>query len=120
MDGGAEDVARAMSHPLCVLSNDLSDSFELFESFSSPERVELAEREANGISVALYWTRLTNVLTVAVADSTCGDYFELVLADDERPLDVFYHPFAYASARGLYLGTSMSQEVVFDGVDAQL
>jgi hypothetical protein len=74
-----------------------------FEAICGPERTELAAREGNGVSVALYWTRATNVLTVAVADVTTGDYFELVLGDGERALDVFYHPFAYARARGLDL-----------------
>lgn len=55
-------------------------------------RTELAVRESNGISVTLLRTRATNVLIVTVDDPMTGDYFELVLSDDDRPLDVFYHP----------------------------
>jgi hypothetical protein len=69
----------------------------------SGERVELAEREFDGLSVALYWTRGTDVVAVTVDDATTGDSFELVLAENERPLDVFHHPFAYARARGIEL-----------------
>jgi hypothetical protein len=70
---------------------------------SENRRTELAAREDNGVSVTLYWTRRTDALAVTVEDALTGDYFELVLADNERPLDVFYHPFAYARARGVAL-----------------
>lgn len=76
---------------------------EMFQATFGYQRTELAAREDNGISVALYWARATNVLTVTVADVATGDYFELVLAENERPLDVFYHPYAYARARGIEL-----------------
>jgi len=76
---------------------------ETFEAICGIERTELAAREDNGIAVELYWTRGTDALAVTVADATTGDYFELVVADNERPLDVFYHPFAYARARGIEL-----------------
>jgi hypothetical protein len=51
--------------------------------------------------VTLLWTRSTNLVTVAVADAATDDYFELVLEEDERALDVFHHPYAHAAARGL-------------------
>ena len=76
---------------------------DLFAAMVATERVELAEREHDSISVALYWTRGTDALAVTVEDASTGDYFELVVADNERPLDVFYHPFAYARARGIEL-----------------
>jgi len=120
MDGGGEDARAGVRHPLGVFGHPqrVEDFAELFEALSGPERVELAQREANGISVALYWTRATNVLTVAVADTTSAEYFELVLSDHERPLDVFYHPFAYAHARGVGLAAdSTVQGVVLDAFD---
>jgi hypothetical protein len=85
-------------------------------ALSAPERVELAERRFDGVSVALYWTRGTDVLAVTVEDATTGDSFELVLAENESPLDVFYHPFAYAHARGIDLlgdkaGTGVAVDV---------
>ena len=64
-------------------------------------RTELASRENNGISVKLFWSRATNLATVAVSDHANDDYFELVLHEDESPLDVFHHPFAHAAARGV-------------------
>jgi hypothetical protein len=71
---------------------------------------ELAVREQNGISVRLLWTRGTTVLAVEVVDERNGDSFELVLGPDEAPLDVFYHPYAYAAARGLDLQSSTSEQ----------
>ncbi len=64
-------------------------------------RTELASRESNGITVSLFWTRSTNLVTVAVADAANDEYFELVLDEGEPALDVFNHPFAHAAARGL-------------------
>jgi hypothetical protein len=57
---------------------------------------ELARRSSNGIDVALLWSRLTNRLFVAVADDRTGDRFT-VDAPADRALDVFNHPFAYAT-----------------------
>jgi hypothetical protein len=75
-----------------------------FVDISESWRTELAAREGHGVSVKLFWSRTTQILTVTVADAGTGDYFELVLEEHERPLDVFYHPYAYAAARGLELG----------------
>jgi len=71
------------------------------EATDGTSRTELASRESNGITVRLLWSRLTNLVTVAVADAATGDYFELVLDEDERAIDVFHHPYAHAAARGL-------------------
>jgi hypothetical protein len=67
-------------------------------------RAELAVREQNGVAVTLYWVRGTDVLLVSVVDRRNGEAFELVLQPDERALDVFHHPYAYAAARGLDFG----------------
>ena len=64
-------------------------------------RTELASRETNGITVRLLWSRSTNLVTVAVDDAENDDYFELILGEHERALDVFHHPFAHAAARGI-------------------
>jgi hypothetical protein len=58
---------------------------------------ELHHRTADGIEVSLLWSRGTNALMVAVEDSRSGISFE-VPAPAERALDVFEHPFAYATA----------------------
>ena len=88
-----------------MLSDPQSDVVTVEQLFDirDIERVELAIREHDSVAVALYWTRGTTNLAVTVDDSSTGDYFELVVADNERPLDVFYHPFAYARARGVEL-----------------
>jgi hypothetical protein len=80
-------------------------------------RTELAARESNGVSVRLFWTRSTNIVTVTVSDATNGEYFELVLDENERALDVFHHPYAHAAARGLEFRTAPrleSEEVTVD------
>jgi hypothetical protein len=77
----------------------------MFDWIDDISRTELASRETNGITVRLLWTRSTNLVTVAVDDATNDDYFELVLHDDERALDVFQHPFAHAAARGIEFRT---------------
>jgi hypothetical protein len=71
------------------------------EGTDSTWRTELASRESNGITVSLFWTRSTNLVTVTVADAANDEYFELVLDEGEPALDVFNHPFAHAAARGL-------------------
>jgi hypothetical protein len=68
-------------------------------------RTELISRESNGITVRLLWSPATNLATVAVGDVATDDYFELVLDEDERALDVFNHPFAHAAGRGLEFRT---------------
>jgi hypothetical protein len=81
----------------------------------APERVELAARESDSVSVTLYWTRGTDVVAVTVDDARTGDSFELVVAENERALDVFHHPFAYARARGIeLLGDARSGGVAVD------
>jgi hypothetical protein len=70
---------------------------------TAAERVELDTRESDSLAVTLSWTRGTDVLAVTVDDARTGDSFELVVAENERALDVFQHPFAYARARGVQL-----------------
>jgi hypothetical protein len=80
-----------------------TSSRQPFVALSAPERVELAQRESAFVSVTLYWTRGTDLVAVTVEDARTGDSFELVVAENERALDVFQHPFAYARARGIEL-----------------
>jgi hypothetical protein len=77
----------------------------MFEATDHRWRTELMSRESNGITVTLLWSRSTNLVTVTVADAANDDYFELVLDEHERAMDVFHHPFAHAAARGLELPT---------------
>ena len=73
----------------------------MHDATDETRRTELATRESNNITVSLLWCRSTNLVAVAVADAANDDYFELVLDEHERALDVFHHPFAHAAARGL-------------------
>jgi hypothetical protein len=75
-------------------------------------RTELVSRESHGITVRLLWCRSTNLVTIAVADTPNDQYFELVLDDRERPLDVFHHPFAHAAARGIEFGPNRPRREV--------
>jgi len=78
-------------------------------------RTELLSRESNGITVQLFWSRSTNLVTVAVADARNDVYFELVLDERQRAMDVFDHPFAHAAARGIEFGAREREaEVVLD------
>ena len=57
---------------------------------------ELATRQADGVVVSLQWHRADDRLTVIVDDTRTGERLR-VPARRENALEVFYHPFAYAS-----------------------
>lgn len=57
---------------------------------------ELARRKTDGVVVSLQWRRTDDKLTVVVDDTHTGERFR-VPARPEDALEVFYHPFAYAS-----------------------
>jgi hypothetical protein len=57
---------------------------------------ELAHRTSNGLHVSLLWSRSTGRLVVTVDDSRTEESFT-VDAPSHRALDVYHHPFAYAS-----------------------
>ena len=58
---------------------------------------ELDCRWTNGIQVRLLWCQFAGRVSVAVVDTRSGESFRIDVPDGERPLDVFYHPFAYAA-----------------------
>jgi hypothetical protein len=60
---------------------------------------ELAHRLDNGLDVALLWSRHTGRLIVTVTDLRTDEQFSLD-APSHRALDVFHHPFAYATHTG--------------------
>ncbi len=62
---------------------------------------ELAARHAGTTDVALLWSKRAHRAAVAVLDEGTGDYFELEIGEDDDPLDLFNHPYAYAASRGL-------------------
>jgi hypothetical protein len=57
---------------------------------------ELAHRRNDDFDVALYWDTRNDELFVVVEDIGAGDRFSIA-APRTRALDVFQHPFAYAS-----------------------
>ena len=75
-----------------------------------PGTRELAFRSNDGVDVALYWHTATDLLSVVVDDGRTGETFELVLDHDDRAMEVFHHPFAYAAHRGLEFGLVSHEE----------
>jgi hypothetical protein len=61
---------------------------------------ELAYRENPDVEVTLLWHPDDDTLTVTVVDAHTGESFVLAAGRDEV-LDVFMHPFAHASFRGV-------------------
>jgi hypothetical protein len=58
---------------------------------------ELDSRVADGVEVRLLWRGQDDRVLVAVRDERTGEAFSVEVADDQRALDVFHHPFAYAA-----------------------
>jgi hypothetical protein len=85
----------------------------LFAVTDDTWRTELASRQNSNITVKLHWTRSTNLVTVAVADATNDDYFELVVDEHDQAMDVFHHPFAHAAARGVEFRSGRSEPKEF-------
>jgi len=61
----------------------------------------LALRHSGTADIALFWSKRTHLAAVAVEDIATGEHFELLVRPDENPLELYQHPFAYASARHL-------------------
>src|SRR5438132_3565860 len=82
---------------------------------TSDMRVEHAARENDGLSVTLVWDPTPNLLAVIVVDRQGQESFEVVVEPDAHPLEVFYHPYAAAAARGLELSSGgRSPELAVD------
>jgi hypothetical protein len=67
---------------------------------TTPKRMELDHREADGVSVTLAWDCAANRVIVSVVEAATGDAFELTV-EDANALDAFRHPYAYAAFRGV-------------------
>jgi hypothetical protein len=67
---------------------------------------ELKTRVNGGIQVSLLWCQRDGRVWVAVADTKTDQAFSLPVRDDERPLDVFHHPYAYAASHGIDTGVT--------------
>ena len=60
---------------------------------------ELDHRDSDGIDVRMLWRPQDDRVLVAVSDAKTGESFTIEVGDDQRALDVFQHPFAYAGNR---------------------
>lgn len=88
-----EAARRASSHAQANATQSLRTM-----TADSPISVrELDCRWTNGIQVRLLWCQFDGRVSVAVMDSRTRDSFCIDVPEGERPLDVFYHPFAYAA-----------------------
>jgi hypothetical protein len=58
---------------------------------------ELAHRSGDGIDVWLMWHPGTDSVSVRVSDVKAGANFEIPVKARHRAMDVFQHPFAYAT-----------------------
>jgi hypothetical protein len=56
---------------------------------------ELASRVANGLSILLLWHPVEDAVSVSVADSDTGEFFEIPV-ERHRAMEAFHHPFGYA------------------------
>ena len=65
---------------------------------------ELDCRWTNGIQIRLLWCQLDGRVSVEIMDTRSRESFRYDVADGDRPLDVFNHPFAYAAHRHLDRG----------------
>jgi hypothetical protein len=60
---------------------------------------ELDHRVSDGIDVRLLWRPSDDRALVAVSDARTGEAFTIEVGRDQRALDVFHHPYAYAGSR---------------------
>jgi hypothetical protein len=72
---------------------------DVAEATSPSVTRELDSRTSDGIHVRLLWHPRDEHLSVAVDDAKTGETFELPVRHDDRALDVFHHPYAYAARR---------------------
>lgn len=66
---------------------------------STPTLRELDHRVSDGIDVRLLWHPEDDRAIVAVSDAKTGDFFTVEVGENQRALDVFHHPYAYAPDR---------------------
>ena len=69
---------------------------------------ELADRETDGLSVSLFWSRTTGRVRVVVVDQMFKEELN-VDVPAACALDAYYHPFAYAAGRGLEPSCAISE-----------
>ncbi len=68
---------------------------------------ELAIRDGDGLEISLLWSKSADRIKVTVQDERVGESFDLHVRGAEA-LSAFYHPFAYAAGRGLFLDSAVA------------
>ena len=66
---------------------------------TTAELRELDQRVSDGIDVRLLWRPSDDRALVSVSDAKTGEAFTIEVGADQRALDVFHHPYAYAGSR---------------------
>lgn len=66
------------------------------------QRSELAHRSTGGIEVSLFWSQPSNRITIELIDNRIDERLEFEVAND-KALDAFRHPYAYAPTQALDL-----------------
>jgi hypothetical protein len=61
---------------------------------------ELARRDNAGSHVALLWSRRRHRAGVVVEDDSTGELVQLDIQEQDNPLELYQHPYAYLSRRG--------------------
>ena len=60
-------------------------------------KTELDHRTNDGIDVRLLWDRDSGRVYVTVDDARTGSTFEVEVGENDAPMEVFRHPYAYAA-----------------------
>lgn len=66
---------------------------------------ELNRRQADGLTVVLWWVENTLSTYVEVEDAKDGQRFIIETPEDAKASDVFMHPFAFKAAEDRQNGT---------------
>jgi hypothetical protein len=65
-----------------------------------PNPKELARRDNAGSHVVLLWSRRRHRAAVVVDDDASGALVQLDVRDEDNPLELYEHPYAYIPTRG--------------------
>jgi hypothetical protein len=80
---------------------------------NAPTR-ELAQRLSGADEVLLLWHPEIDRVELSVRDVVTGSSFHIEVAPG-KAIDAFYHPYAYAAARGDSYRVDQDEETIVDG-----
>jgi hypothetical protein len=61
---------------------------------------ELARRDNAGSHIALLWSRRWHRAAVVVEEDATGELVQLDIEEEDNPLELYQHPYAYLTTRG--------------------